>query len=85
MGARPRAHGDTLRGVVLDLTMPELDGEEVYRILREMRPEVPILLMSGFPEHSATHGLADDGHAEFLAKPFTHTQLIASLARLLDG
>lgn len=82
--ARFRAAGQDLRGVVLDLTMPELGGEEVYRILREMRLDVPILLMSGFPEHSATQGLADDAHAEFLAKPFTHTQLIASLARLLD-
>lgn len=81
--AQFRRARESLRAVVLDLTMPELDGEEVYRILRELRADVPILLMSGFPEHDAFHKLPGDERVDFLQKPFTHAQLIGSLARLL--
>lgn len=83
--ARFRRLGAGLRAVVLDVTMPELGGEEVYRILRELRPDVPILLMSGFREHDAFHTLPGDQRVDFLQKPFTHIQLIASLARLLGA
>jgi CheY-like chemotaxis protein len=57
--------------VILDLTMPILDGVETLRELRRMRPDLPVILMSGFAE---THALAKFGEhrlSGFLQKPFT--------------
>jgi CheY-like chemotaxis protein len=57
--------------VILDLTMPILDGVETLHELRRMRPELPVILMSGFAE---THALARFGEhrlSGFLQKPFT--------------
>ena len=54
--------------VVLDLLMPEMDGEEVMRLLRERDPAVKILLISGRMEEQAVKPLLD-GARGFLAKP----------------
>jgi PAS domain S-box-containing protein len=57
--------------VLLDLTMPIMDGVQTLRELRRMRPDLPVVLMSGFAE---THALAKFGEhrlSGFLQKPFT--------------
>ena len=56
--------------VLLDLTMPHMDGEETYRTLRQLRPGLPVLLMSGFNEKDAVGRFAGKGLAGFLQKPF---------------
>ena len=56
--------------VLLDLTMPHMDGEETYRALRQVRPDLPVLLMSGFNEKDAVSRFAGKGLAGFLQKPF---------------
>jgi PAS domain S-box-containing protein len=56
--------------VLLDLTMPILDGVQTLHELRRMRPDMPVILMSGFAE---THALAKFGEhrlSGFLQKPF---------------
>ncbi|MCA9539754.1 MAG: PAS domain-containing protein, partial [Myxococcales bacterium] len=77
--------GDQVRLVLLDLTMPRLDGIEVFHLLRAMRADVPIVLMSGFPEHAATRTVTDEPCVEFLPKPFTRTELLGRIDRLLNG
>ncbi len=76
---------DRARAVVLDLTMPELDGPEVLGILRARRPQIPALLMSGFGRPGTMDALATDGPVEFLAKPFDRAQLLGALERLLEA
>ena len=61
---------DEVRLVLLDLTMPKLDGEETFRTLHLLRPELPVILMSGFSEHEAAGRFAGKGLTGFLAKPF---------------
>ncbi len=63
--------------VVLDMTMPGLDGAETFRELRKMQPDVRVLLTSGYSHLDATEALVATGHCWFLAKPYQADQLLA--------
>ena len=62
-------HRSSISLVLLDLTMPRLGGDEVFRELHKLAPEVPVVLMSGYSEQEATSALASQGLAGFLPKP----------------
>ncbi len=68
---RFREEGADVRVVLLDLTMPRLDGEGTFYELRKIRPDVKVLLMSGFSEQEAVGRFIGQGLAGFLQKPFT--------------
>jgi PAS domain S-box-containing protein len=72
-----------LRCVLLDLTMPRLNGEETYRELRGLRPELPVILMSGYNEQDAVERFTGRGLAGFLQKPFQIDRLRACLQAAL--
>ena len=80
-----RQRGESLVGVLLDLTMPNMDGETAFREITLLRPELPIVLMSGYNEGDAIARFAGQGLAGFLQKPFTvddiRKQLRAALTR----
>jgi CheY-like chemotaxis protein len=61
--------------VLLDLTMPILDGVQTLRELRRMRPELPVILMSGFAEAHALAKFGEHRLSGFLQKPFTIDEL----------
>jgi len=69
--------------MLLDLTMPHLDGEQTLREVRRVRPDLPVVLMSGFNEQEATTRFSEHGLAGFLQKPFTHDELRAQLQRIV--
>jgi PAS domain S-box-containing protein len=66
-----RAHRDEIVAVLLDMTMPEMDGEEVFRELKRIQPDLLILVMSGYAEREAMSRFAGSGYAGFLQKPFS--------------
>jgi two-component system cell cycle sensor histidine kinase/response regulator CckA len=80
---RFRAAAGEIRAVLLDLTMPHLDGEGAFRELRLLRPEARVLLMSGFNEQEASHRFIGKGLAGFLQKPFRLESLRARLKEIL--
>lgn len=65
-----KLHDKNIAVILLDLSMPEMDGEETFFILRQINPHVPIVLSSGYDEGEAKKRIADAGHADFLAKPY---------------
>jgi PAS domain S-box-containing protein len=65
--------------VLLDLTMPELDGEATYSRIRDMDPKVPVVLMSGFSEADLRGRFEGRRVAGFLQKPFRAEQLVEKL------
>jgi two-component system, cell cycle sensor histidine kinase and response regulator CckA len=77
--------GDRITAVLLDLTMPDMTGEETFRQLRRLRPDLPVVLCSGYNETDATHAFAGRGLAGFLQKPFDSTSLLNTMADVLDG
>jgi len=65
--------------VVLDFSMPKLNGEEVFRELRAQRPDVPIILMSGFTEQELLDRFRGANLTKAIQKPFLIDELIASI------
>jgi CheY-like chemotaxis protein len=81
---RIRAAAHDFDAVVLDLAMPELDGEQVGRAVRALRPELPLLLVSGYDADLAAARYAWLQPARFLRKPFGRDDLAVALERLLS-
>jgi PAS domain S-box-containing protein len=71
-----RAHAGELGLVLVDRAMPGISGGEVIRDLREVRADVPVLLMSGYSESRIATEFAGAGIAGFLQKPFLPEGLI---------
>jgi signal transduction histidine kinase len=72
------------RLVLLDLTMPRLSGAEVFRQIRAVRPETPVIMMSGYNEEEASGEFAGKGLAGFIEKPFTPQTLATAVRRVVE-
>ena len=80
-----RIHRNKLVGILLDLTMPRMDGMEAFRELRSMGCQIPVIIISGFAERDIADNLAEQGLAGFIQKPYTRATLVAKLAEVLTG
>ena len=80
-----RKHRDEIDCVVLDLTMPKMNGEETFCALREIRPDVRVILSSGYPEAEATERFAGHGLAGFIQKPYRFDTLMAKIREAVGG
>lgn len=69
--------------IVLDMTMPEVDGAEVVQRLRARGLETPILLISGNVDPALERRLEPGSFQGFLRKPFSIAELIATIEGLL--
>ncbi len=72
-------------GVLLDLTMPGMDGEETFHEIRAIDPEAKILLMSGYSQKRARKRLEGQGLTGFLHKPFRPSELIQKVREALPA
>ncbi len=70
--------------VLLDLTMPGLDGLQTLAELRKRDANLPIVLMSGYAEHNVRERAAVDPSIDFLQKPFREHQLLAMCKRVAE-
>src|SRR5437879_11508062 len=61
--------------VVLDMTMPVMSGEATLKHLKALRPDLPVVLSSGYNEVEVTRTLAAKGLSGFLQKPYSATSL----------
>jgi len=57
--------------VLLDLTMPKMDGKACFRELRRLNPNVKVILSSGYSEEDTTTRFVGKGLAGFLQKPYS--------------
>ncbi|MDD5262335.1 MAG: PAS domain S-box protein [Methylacidiphilales bacterium] len=69
--------------VLLDMTMPHLDGEETFREIRRICKHTPVVLMSGYSEKDATDRFSGKGLAGFLQKPFNPRELSSKILSVL--
>jgi signal transduction histidine kinase/CheY-like chemotaxis protein len=79
---RFRAAPDSFEGVILDLTLPTIDGMTVLRELRATRPDVPVVLCSGWSADEVVGGLEAMPRTVFLQKPFTAQAMIDALVQV---
>ncbi len=79
-----RQHTEDIVLVLLDMTMPGIDGAETFRLLRQIRPDVKVILSSGYNEQEATRRFAGKGLAGFLQKPYLAATLLNKVWEVLD-
>jgi len=75
---------DRLSAVLLDLTMPHMDGHDVCRYIRRIRPDMKIILSSGFEESEAMKHFAEEPQLHFIKKPYTAAALAAKMRAVLQ-
>ena len=69
--------------VLLDLTMPEKDGATVLQEIRQIRPGIRVLMMSGFGPAHVTSRLPKDNPPAIVRKPFSGEALLEAIAAML--
>ncbi len=69
--------------VILDMMMPEMSGEEVFRLLRKDNPHLKIILCSGFSGESEAGRIIKEGVSVFLQKPFDSETLLQLVSDML--
>jgi CheY-like chemotaxis protein len=80
-----RANKSRIAAVLVDMTMPRMNGAETLQELRRMQPNVRAILCSGYSEQEASGRFAGQGVAGFLQKPFGLASVSGRLRELLDG
>jgi PAS domain S-box-containing protein len=76
-------HPGAFRVALLDLTMPRMDGRECFLALRQLRPDLPVILSSGFSEQESVKAFLGQGLAGFIQKPYTLSVLRAAFVEAL--
>ena len=75
--------GASIDAVLLDVTMPHMNGERAWRALRELDPEVRVVLSSGYPEREVTRPLAGEEGLLFVHKPYLKQALVERIREAL--
>lgn len=70
--------------VLLDLSMPFMDGEETFTRLRQMAPNITVMLNTGFIAAERLERMMDAGLAGFIRKPHRPSELVAHVRRILQ-
>src|SRR5579862_1412006 len=75
---------DKISLIIMDFTMPIMDGAEVYDELRIINPRVCVVLSSGFTEQEKLRGMLAKGLRGFIPKPYTQQKLLLQVRTTLD-
>jgi len=70
--------------VILDMVMPRMRGEEVFVKIKEINPNVPIIVSSGFTREETMNRLSEVEVEGFMQKPFRRIELINEIARVME-
>ncbi|MFP4531826.1 MAG: response regulator [Desulfobacterales bacterium] len=79
------AKTDAIDLVILDFTMPEMGGEETFRHLKSIRPDVPVLVSSGFSLNVEVREILRHERTGFIQKPFRLHTLSQKVREILDA
>lgn len=76
---------DQIALIILDFTMPVMDGADVFEELLLINPKVPVVLSSGFAEQDRLRGMLARGLRGFIPKPYTQQKLLTQIRSTLDA
>lgn len=74
-----------ISAVILDVILPEMDGVEIYKALKEINPAVRILISSGFASNKQTIALKEMGVEGFLKKPYRQSELVEAVNSVVSA
>ena len=78
-----REHAGSIALCLIDISMPTMDGREVSREIRALRPDVPVLMTSGYTQDELDQGPVTEGSAGFIQKPFVPRQLVERVREII--
>ncbi len=71
--------------VILDYSMPKMNGKEVFVELRKINPDVKVIISSGYTEEEIFELMGDDTPSSFIQKPYTQGNLLSVVKRILES
>ena len=80
-----RTHGDQIDLVILDMIMPDMGGGKTYDQLKAMRPDIKVLLSSGYSIDGQAATIMNRGCSGFIQKPFDLQTFSDKIRSILDG
>ncbi|MFN8596290.1 MAG: response regulator [Anaerolineae bacterium] len=79
-----RQHQAEIDLVLLDLSMPGLSGDETFQRLRQIDPQVRVILSSGYDPVEVARRFSGQAHVGFIQKPYDDVKLAREVARYMD-
>jgi len=70
--------------VVTDLKMPGMDGLELFDEIRDMKPDVPVIMMTAYGSLETSEEAMQKGVADFITKPFRKDAILITIDRVLE-
>lgn len=80
-----RSDPDIFDAVVTDMTMPEMTGDKLAQEMMKIRPDIPIILCSGFHKHISSNDMKKKGIHFFCKKPVTKKDLTMTVRNAIKG
>ena len=71
--------------VLLDLTMPHMNGQELLKEIRHLNQVIPVILSSGYTEDDALKRFSETGINGFIQKPYQVEALIDKIRQVVEG
>ncbi|MFC2010204.1 response regulator [Chloroflexota bacterium] len=71
--------------IFLDLLIPELDGAELFRRIRQRDKDVPVAIITGYPDSDLMAKAMEHGPFTIIKKPFTSDQIISTVRSFVEG
>ena len=69
--------------VITDIVMPGMDGIEVLRAIKDAKPQVPVIMITGYPAEDTEARLVKLGATAYIAKPFDANVMKSTVAKAL--
>lgn len=79
------ANANSFQLVIADQTMPGLTGKDLIQELKQVRPDIPTILCTGFSNKVNEEEASDLGISAFMMKPIDFPQLLQTIRQVLDG
>ena len=79
-----RRHRETIAAVILDMIMPDMNGCQIYRAMREMAPDIKVLLCTGYSVDGPAQEILATGCCGYLRKSFDAATLSTKLRQIIE-
>jgi len=79
-----KSRADKFDLVITDMTMPGMTGDTLAQKLMEIRPDIPVILCTGYSEHVSGEGAKKIGIRKFVMKPLEMKVLAKAIRKVLD-
>ncbi len=80
-----RTNADNIDIILMDITMPNMNGEVAFREIRRISTDIPVIFSSGYSEHDVKQQFTEICMADFIQKPYQIKTLIGKINMILKS